>query len=473
MNDSKFKKVLSSLDVFVIAFGAMIGWSWVVNTGIWIETAGGVGAALAFVIGSVMILFVGLVYAELTTALPRCGGEHIFSYRALGKNGSYVCSWALLLAYIGVTAFEACAFPTVISYIVPGFLKGYLYTIAGFDVYTTWLLTGVAAALVVTYINFRGTKTAAGLQTVFVAMIAGSGILIIVTSILKGAPANLTSNAFFKGGSLKSIGGILTIAVMTPFLFMGFDVIPQASEEINIPHKKIGKIMIFSIVMALLFYSLIILAVAYAIPRDIMEASIASTNGLVSADAVAHLLNSTAISKVIIIGGLAGIVTSWNSFLLGGSRLFYAMAESRMISSKFMLLHPKYNTPTHAIYLIGAISMIAPFFGRRMLVWITDAGSFAAVIAYLIVCISFVLLQRKEPELHRPYRIENPRFVGTMAIFFSCLFLLLYIVPFSFSQSALCWQEWIIVGIWAFAGIVLYLHGKHVYGNQFGIRKEL
>ena len=66
------KKVrLNRLDIFVLAFGAMIGWGWVVLTGEWIASAGTLGSALAFLIGGIMVLFVGLVYAELASAMPR------------------------------------------------------------------------------------------------------------------------------------------------------------------------------------------------------------------------------------------------------------------------------------------------------------------------------------------------------------------------------------------------------------------
>ena len=64
---SDFDKVFSAWDILVIAFGAMIGWGWVVSTGGWIEKGGVVGVALGFAIGGVMIFFVGLTYAELAT----------------------------------------------------------------------------------------------------------------------------------------------------------------------------------------------------------------------------------------------------------------------------------------------------------------------------------------------------------------------------------------------------------------------
>ena len=61
---SEFNKVLNAWDILVIAFGAMIGWGWVVSTGGWIEKGGVIGAALGFAIGGIMIFFVGLTYAE-------------------------------------------------------------------------------------------------------------------------------------------------------------------------------------------------------------------------------------------------------------------------------------------------------------------------------------------------------------------------------------------------------------------------
>ena len=144
---SEFDKVFSAWDILVIAFGAMIGWGWVVSSGSWIQKGGVVGASIAFAIGGVMIFFIGLTYAELTAAMPQCGGEHVFSYKAMGPNGSFICTWAIILGYVSVTCFEACAFPTIITYLWPGFLKGYMYSVAGFDIYASWVAVAVIVAL--------------------------------------------------------------------------------------------------------------------------------------------------------------------------------------------------------------------------------------------------------------------------------------------------------------------------------------
>ena len=73
----RFAKVLKGREVIALSFGAMIGWSWVVLTGAWIGSAGTMGAITAFVIGGVAILLISLIYAELASALPFAGGEHV------------------------------------------------------------------------------------------------------------------------------------------------------------------------------------------------------------------------------------------------------------------------------------------------------------------------------------------------------------------------------------------------------------
>lgn len=242
---SDFDKVFSAWDILVIAFGAMIGWGWVVSTGGWIEKGGVVGAALGFAIGGVMIFFVGLTYAELTAAMPQCGGEHVFSHRAMGPVGSFVCTWAIILGYVGVTCFEACAFPTIITYLWPGFLKGYLYTVAGFDIYASWLIVAIVVAFLIMVINIMGAKTAAILQTILTVIIGGAGILLIIASVLNGTVDNLDGQIFAGTTGVSNVKAVLGVAVLSPFYFIGFDVIPQASEEINVPPKKIGKMLTF------------------------------------------------------------------------------------------------------------------------------------------------------------------------------------------------------------------------------------
>lgn len=462
---SEFDKVFSAWDILVIAFGAMIGWGWVVSSGDWIEKGGVLGAAIGFAIGGIMIFFVGLTYAELTAAMPQCGGEHVFSYKAMGPMGSFVCTWAIILGYVSVVCFEACALPTIIQYIYPGFLKGYLYTIAGFDVYASWVAVAIILSIIITFINIKGAKTAANLQTILTAIIGGVGILLIASSAVTGDISNLQGQLFMGDSAQGIIKTVFSVAVMTPFFFIGFDVIPQAAEEINLPLKKIGKILILSIILAVAFYALIIISVGYLMnSHDIMASQ--SGSGLVTADAMAKAFNSSIMAKVMIVGGMCGIVTSWNSFMIGGSRAMYSMAESYMIPRFFVKLHKKYKTPVNALYLIGGLSVIAPFFGRKMLLWIMDAGNFGCCIAYCMVAMSFVILRKKQPDLKRPYKVKNYKLVGAIAVLMSGFMVAMYIIPNS--GCSLVWQEWIMAGGWCLLGFVFCVASKLKYKEKFG-----
>ncbi len=464
MEKNRFKKVMSSTDILVVAFGAMIGWGWVVSSGRWIQNAGTIGTVIGFVIGGLMIYFVGMTYAELTPAMPKVGGEHVFSHKAFGPTGSFICTWALILSYIGVVCFEAVSLPTIIQYIFPSFSQGYLYTVAGSDVYATGVAVASVFTIVIIVLNILGIKAASIFQTILTIVIAAVGIILVVASAINGSPENLEGQMIV-GEGFGSVKNILSVAVVAPFFLFGFDVIPQVAEEINIPLKKIAKVLLLSIICAVVFYGLVVFAVGYALNSKEIAAAMEGS-GLVTAFAMEKVFNSAVMAKVLIIGGLCGVITSWNSFLIGGSRAIFSMAESKMIPSRFAKLHKKHKTPTNALLLIGVLSLAAPFFGKQMLVWISDAASLACCLAYLMVSMSFLILRKKEPELHRPFKVKHYKFVGITASVLSGFMVVMYLIPGS--GATLTWQEFIIVGGWALLGIIFYVMCKRKYKTEFG-----
>ena len=463
--ESEFSKVLNTGDVLVVAFGAMIGWGWVVSSGQWITSGGVLGTVLGFIIGGIMIYFVGLCYAELTTAMPKCGGEHVFSYKAFGSIGAYICTWSIILSYIGVVCYEAVSFPTILQYVFPKIARGYLYSVGGFDIYFTWLLIAIGMALLILFLNIIGMKKAARFQKILTCVIAAVGIALVAGAAYSGNVNNLQNQLLGGDTNGEIIQNIAKVAIMTPFFLFGFDVIPQAAEEINVPLKKLGKMMILSIIMAVSFYVLVVLAVGYVMNAEQIKTSMLSATGLVTADAMGVAFNNANMAKVLIIGGLCGIVTSWNSFLIGGSRALYSMSVSYMLPRKFAVLHKKYNTPVNSLLLIGALSVISPFFGRSMLVWIVDAGNFACCFAYCIVSLSFIVLRRKEADMRRPYKVKHYKFVGIVAVIMSGTMSAMYIIPET--NCTLVWQEWIIVGGWILLGIIMAYISKKKYGDKF------
>ncbi|MDX1380999.1 MAG: APC family permease [Xanthomonadales bacterium] len=439
------KRVLDLKDTLALAFGAMVGWSWVILSGTWIDNGGSLGAVLGFVLAGLPIMLMGLLYAELASAMPVVGGEHAYSLRALGRPGAFVCTWAIVFVYGSVCAFEAVALPTVVEYWFPGYPVGYLWTVAGWDVYASWAVVGMIGAAAVTAINYVGVKTSAVVQATVSLLILAAGLLLLSGALFEGAPGNL--QPLFHNG----LAGIFAVAVMAPFMFVGFDVIPQAAEEIHLPARSIGRVLVGSIAMALAWYALVILAVALLVPAAGPRGG--ASGGLVTADAAAAAWGPVG-GHLLVLGGVGGIITSWNAFLVGGSRAIYAMAAHGMLPAWLGRLHPKYRTPGNAILALGLLTMAAPFFGRVLLVWIVDAGSFAVVIAYLLVAVSFLRLRRAEPAMPRPFRLAHGEAIGWLALLGSLGLLALYLPG---SPSALLWPiEWGLVLLWFVLGLGFY-----------------
>ncbi|CBV41408.1 APC family permease [Halomonas elongata] len=462
---TRLTRVLARKDVLALAFGAMIGWGWIVMTGNWIQSAGSLGAIVAFLLGGSVIVLVGLTYAELASAMPQVGGEHVYSYRALGHFASFLCTWAITLGYVSVVSFEAVALPTVVEHLFPGYAVGRMWTIAGWDVNATWVAVGVAGSVAMTWINYLGVRTAALVQKVVTLLILVVGIMFITGALFEGNTATLEPLFNVQEGV---IGGIMAVIIMVPFMFVGFDVIPQAAEEIDLPFREIGRVLMISVILAVFWYALIILGTALMLdPSALAESSLAVP------DAMQAVFQAPWAGNLMILAGIAGIITSWNAFYIGGSRAIYALAHAGMLPAFLARLHPKHRTPTNAILVMGLLSAIAPFFGRPALVWLVVAGGLGIVIAYLFVALSFVVLRRREPELHRPFRVRHGKTVGALSVLLSIALIGLYLPG---SPSSLSMAEWGIFAVWMLLGLAFYAWSRRRYGVAYSdtmMRREL
>ncbi|MEM7097394.1 MAG: amino acid permease [Pseudomonadota bacterium] len=441
---NKFQRVLKAREVVTLAFGAMIGWSWVFLTGVWITDAGTLGTVIAFSIGGLAITLIGLTYSELASAMPKAGGEHIYTHRALGPNWSFVCTWALLFSYLNVCLFESVALPTAVEYLLPQIKMGTLWHILGADVDLGFVIVGGLGAAIVTWVNYVGIRTAAFVQSIVTAMIFGAGILLITGAAFNGNPANA------EPWIATPATGILAVIIIVPAMLVGFDVIPQSAEEIDLPPNQIGRLLIISVMCAVLWYILVSAAVGLAIPSAQL-----SQVPMATADAATSVWGSSFAGTLLVVGGIGGVLTSWNAFIVGASRVMYALAESGFLPAAFARIHPRYNTPYVGILTIGILSIFAPLFGRTILVWLVNSGSFAVTIAFLFVAISFLVLRRKEPDMPRPFKVSHPKLVGFGAVFLS-LALLSAFLPFS--DSALVWpDEWLTIVIWSVLGGIVWM----------------
>lgn len=96
--------------------------------------------------------------------------------------------------------------------------------------------------------------------------------------------------------------------IMVPALLVGFDVIPQSAEEIDLPAARIGLLLIISVFLAVAWYSLVSLSVAVSMPAADLAASSMATG-----DAASALWGHPAAGTLLVLGGVAGMLTSWNA----------------------------------------------------------------------------------------------------------------------------------------------------------------
>jgi APA family basic amino acid/polyamine antiporter len=447
MSEPRFAKVLKGREVVTLSFGAMIGWSWVLMTGVWLTEAGTLGTLIAFSVGGLAIALIGLTYSELASAMPKAGGEHIYTHRALGPNWSFVCTWALLFSYLNVCLFESVALPTAVEYLLPQIRIGTLWNVLGADVDLGFFIVGALGAFIVTCVNYVGIRMAAFVQTTVTILIVLSGVLLITGAAFNGEVQNA------EPWIATPSSGILVVLVMVPAMLIGFDVIPQSAEEIDLPPNKIGRLLVISVFCAVAWYVLVSAAVAFGISNaDLADSQMAT------ADAATNLWGTGWAGTFLVLGGIGGILTSWNAFIVGASRVLFALAESGFVPASFAKLHPKYRTPYVGIVAIGVLSIAAPLFGRTILVWLINAGSFAVTIAFTFVAISFLVLRRVEPDMPRPFRVSHPNLVGYGAVALA-LALLTAFLPWS--DSALVWpDEWLTIVVWTVIGALLLLRAN-------------
>ncbi|MDO4485399.1 MAG: APC family permease [Bacillota bacterium] len=448
----ELQKSLNMKDVLALAFGTMIGWGWIMLAGSWVGNGGTLGAIIAFLLGGVMAIFVGLTYAELTPALPLAGGELVFSYRAMGYNASWFTGWMITLAYLGVAAWEGPALSNALGFLFGGKLPqlGVLYEFQGSQVTGIFLLIGVVGAIIMTILNIAGAKSSAIFQTTATVAMAIGGIAFFVSGVATGDVENL--KPMFTDGQ-----GLVAVILAVPAMFVGFDVIPQAAEEMNMPLNKIGKIMIIAIVMAATWYIIMILGTAMSTPGDVLAGYVNDPDCVPVANCFAYALGSPVWGKLMICAAMCGILTSWNGFIVGASRVIFSMARAHMLPGIFAKVNSK-GVPVASILLVGIITILSPLLGKSALVWFVDAAAFGTVVAYFMVSLSFLILRKKEPDLARPFKVNAGIVVGILAVgvalFMATLYLPLY------SPAPLTGIEWALVGGWLVLGIILFIINK-------------
>lgn len=428
---------------FALAFGSMIGVGWVTALGSWLEQAGPGGAMLAFAGGGLVMLLVGLCYAELTPMLPVAGGEVAYSYAAGGTGRAFLVGWFLAFGYLSVSAFEAISIGEVTSYLVPAIDR----------TPGARLALGVVLTAGLTALNYRGVAAAAAFQTAITTVFCTLTLVFVGAGLVFGSIDNV--EPWFVAGSDFTWGGALAVFVTAPFWFVGFDTIPQAAEEASadVTPRSLATLILVSIAFATLFYLALILSVSMTGPwRTLLDAP------LVTAEAFRRAFAAPWLAELVLLAALAGLLTSWNGFFLAGSRVLFALGRGRIAPAALGRVHPRFGSPATAVLLSGAVTLAGALLGREALLPFVNVGSFSIALAFFGVAVSMLELRRSRPDLERPYRTPGGRWTARLAALGAAGILLSMVVPSS--PAALAWPyEWWILGLWGAVGALAWLLG--------------
>lgn len=118
---------------------------------------------------------IGYSYSYMIAKFPVAGGEFAYAYKGFGRTASYICGWMLSLGYLSIVALNATALPVLASYIFPGvFNRGYLYTIAGYDVYMGEVGLSLFFIILFGIMNYKGAKSVGNLQLAMVLIMCAA-----------------------------------------------------------------------------------------------------------------------------------------------------------------------------------------------------------------------------------------------------------------------------------------------------------
>jgi APA family basic amino acid/polyamine antiporter len=460
---AQLRQTLRASQFFTLSFGLIIGIAWIVMLGSWLNAAGPFGAVLGFVGGGIVMMLIALCYAEIGTMLPMDGGELAYAYEIFGVESAYLVGWFLALAYLGIAAFEAISAGWLMGIIAPALRGPVLYTIGLEPVHLGSVVVGVAGMICITILNYIGIQFAAALQDIFTYGKIALALVFFSAAIIVGKTAHM--RPLFQETSTGAIawGGVFAVLATAPFWYGGFNTIPQVIEE-KTGHtmlNTVGRVMLLSLVIAMAFYCVVIIAASMAAPwHELVSQEMAT----VAAFRIAF--RSPVWANLVLIAGFCGIITAWNAVFIAASRVLFALGRARVISSAFGSVHPVFRSPTFAILFVGVVGMVGVFLGRTAISPIANLGSSCFAFAYLITSFGMLRLRLTRPGATRPYRAPGGIFTASVASIGSLFMLAMsFYQPYAAAKKTVP-LEWKLLGAWALLGMAFWISARGVRGQM-------
>ncbi len=445
----EFDRYLSSIDVWAMAFGLMVGWGAFVMPGTTFLPAAGLwGTVVALAISTLIILVVGSCFSFLMNCSPGTGGVYTYTKSAFGRDHAFLASWFLCLSYLTIVFLNATALFIVMRTLFGRALQvGYHYRIAGNDIFLGEVALSVLVLAIIGLIFIRAKALLQKLFTVLaVILFAGTALLTLLC-----LPRALASGAFSSPGAPVMNRGfaMFTIVILAPWAFVGFDMVCFDTAHFKFEMKHSSSVVALSILTAGFVYIALAVISAAARPEGYptMQAYLADLDSLSGVEGVPSFF---AAFSFLGRGGLALIgVTAMAAILTGiigayraATRVLSTMAEDRILSDLFL-------KTTYSILFIMGISIVVAFLGRNALVWFVEMTSFGAVVGFGYTCASSWKLAKAE---------NNRRMtvLSALGTIITGAFAIVHLIPDLAAFDAMDSEAFLLLSLWCLLGFVFY-----------------
>jgi len=439
-----------------ISHAAAIVVGTIIGSGIFLvpaEMMQAVGSAwlvyVAWFVGGALSLAGAITYAELGAMKPHAGGEYVYIRDAYGPLPGFLYAWTWF----------AIAKPASVATLTTGLVRilGTFPALAFFNnaavsrpfVITYGQLAAIAAAALITALNYIGVKHAGNFQVVFTLL---KIVIIVAVSLLAFTASTGTWRNFATSfaGATGGFAGFMAALIAALWAYDGWNDLNMVSGEIHDPGRAIPIALIVGVGIVAALYMLTNAAVQYVLPA----ASIATSQRPASAATAAAV---GAWGAAIVSAGMAlSILVSLNGTIMSGARVPFAMSRDGYFFRTMAEVHPRFYTPSVALIVQLVLSIVLLLFAGSFR-QLFSLAIFAEWLFYMIAASTVFVLRNKEPDALRPYRTWGYPVVP--ALFITAAAVLLY---YTFTEN-------IRNSLW---GVLVIAAGVPIYG-YFARKKQL
>ena len=356
---------------------------------------------LAWIVGGLLSFFGALTYAELGAMKPQAGGEYVYVRDGYGPLAGFLYAWTWFVI----------AKPASIATVVTGLVR-ILGTFSVFAFFSnnaisfpfavTWgQLVAIAAAILISILNYTGIKKAGEFQLIFtllkVAIILG--IVFVCFSGLGDVPSRGWSN--FAGtfsGAKGGVAGFMAALVAALWAYDGWNDLNMVAGEVKHPERSIPVALIAGVAIVGALYILVNAGVQYLLPADAIAASPRPAS-----DAVALVMGHMG-AGIVSAGMALSMLVTLNGTVMSGARVPYAVARDGYFFRALADVHPRFHTPSVAIFVQAVLSIALLLLGANFR-QLFSLAIFAEWLFYMIAGSTVFVFRRREPNAPRPYRM--------------------------------------------------------------------